>query len=208
MSDIAKYIDHTLLKATATWEEIASLCDVAVREGAASVCVPPSFVKKIRENYPTLTICTVVGFPLGNTTTKAKAEETKEALENGADEIDMVIHIGRLKEKDTDYVTEEIRTLKEICGQKILKVIVETCYLDEEEKRLALSCVEKAGADFIKTSTGFGTKGAELEDVKRWAAERKGNTKIKAAGGIKTEEQALEFIKAGADRIGASSILK
>lgn len=226
--DILSHVDHTLLKAAASWEEIRKLCDEAmeyrtasvcvqqiIRNNAvaneyrtASVCVPSCYVKKIRENYPRLTICTVVGFPLGNGNSESKAEETIHALDDGADEIDMVINIGAVKNKNYDLVTEEIAVLKEIAGDKILKVIVETCYLTEEEKIRLCECVTKGGADYIKTSTGFGTAGASLADIALFRKHIGKNVKIKAAGGIRTREDMEAFLTAGADRIGASGAIR
>ena len=206
--DILSHVDHTLLKAAASWEEIRKLCDEAVKYHTASVCVPSCYVKKIRENYPRLTICTVVGFPLGNGNSESKAEETIHALDDGADEIDMVINIGAVKNKNYDLVTEEIAVLKEIAGDKILKVIVETCYLTEEEKIRLCECVTKGGADYIKTSTGFGTAGASLADIALFRKHIGENVKIKAAGGIRTREDMEAFLTAGADRIGASGAVR
>ena len=208
VEDIIGHVDHTLLKAAASWEEIRKLCDEAVKYQTASVCVPSSYVKKIRENYPRLTICTVVGFPLGNGNSESKAEETIHALDDGADEIDMVINIGAVKNKNYDLVTEEIAVLKEIVGDKILKVIVETCYLTEEEKIRLCECVTKGGADYIKTSTGFGTAGASLADIALFRKYIGKNVKIKAAGGIRTREDMEAFLTAGADRIGASGAIR
>ena len=206
--DILSHVDHTLLKAAASWEEIRKLCDEAVKYQTASVCVPSSYVKKIRENYPRLTICTVVGFPLGNGNSESKVEETIHALDDGANEIDMVINIGAVKNKNYDLVTEEIAVLKEIMEDKILKVIVETCYLTEEEKIRLCECVTKGGADYIKTSTGFGTEGASLSDIALFRKHIGKNVKIKAAGGIRTKEDMEAFLTAGADRIGASGAIR
>ena len=208
VEDIIDHVDHTLLKAAASWEEIRKLCDEAVKYHTASVCVPSSYVKKIRDNYPRLTICTVVGFPLGNGNSESKAEETIHALDDGADEIDMVINIGAVKNKNYDLVTEEIAVLKEIVGDKILKVIVETCYLTEEEKIRLCECVTKGGADYIKTSTGFGTAGASLADIALFRKHIGKNVKIKAAGCIRTREDMEAFLTAGADRIGASGAIR
>ncbi len=208
VEDIISHVDHTLLKAAASWEEIRKLCDEAVKYQTASVCVPSSSVKKIRENYPRLPICTVVGFPLGNGNSESKVEETIHALDDGADEIDMVINIGAVKNKNYDLVTEEIAVLKEIMEDKILKVIVETCYLTEEEKIRLCECVTKGGADYIKTSTGFGTEGASLSDIALFRKHIGKNVKIKAAGGIRTKEDMEAFLTAGADRIGASGAIR
>lgn len=206
--EILSHVDHTLLKATASWEEIRTLCDEAVKYGTASVCVPSYYVKKIRETYPDLTICTVVGFPLGNGNSESKIEETIHAIADGADEIDMVINIGAVKNKDYDFVTEEIAVLKETVEDKVLKVIVETCYLTEEEKIRLCECVAKGGADYIKTSTGFGPAGADLKDIALFKEHIGPDVKIKAAGGIRTREDIEAFLAAGADRIGASGAIK
>ncbi len=204
--EIFSHVDHTQLKAFAKWEDIVTLCDDAVRYKAASVCVPPAYVKRIHDTYKdSVRICTVVGFPLGYSTAAAKAAETKEALKDGAEEIDMVVNIGDVKSGLFEKVEEEIRMLKEICGGRILKVIVETCYLTEEEKIAMCRTVTKAGADYIKTSTGFGTGGAVLEDILLFQKHIGPEVKIKAAGGIRTKEDMETFLNAGCDRIGTSS---
>ena len=203
--EILNRCDHTLLKAVATREQIDALCADAVKYHTASVCVPPCYIARIRKKYPDLTICTVVGFPLGYEVSAAKAEETRQALKDGADEVDMVVNLTDVKNGDFDAVTEEIRTLKEICKDKILKVIIETCYLTEDEKIALCQCVTKGGADFIKTSTGFGTAGATLEDIELFKRHIGENVKIKAAGGIRTIEDLNAFAEAGCDRIGTSS---
>ena len=205
---IFSHVDHTLLKATATWEEIRKLCEEAERYHMASVCIPSSFVKKVREEFPSLTICTVVGFPLGNCSTEAKTQEAITAISDGADEIDMVIHIGALKAGNLTYVTGEIAEMKAAIENHILKVIVETCYLTEKEKIAACRCVTAGGADYIKTSTGFGTKGATLEDVKLFRKYVGKDVRIKAAGGIHTREEMEAYLEAGASRIGASGAIK
>ncbi len=205
--EIISHIDHTLLKAFSTWDDIVKLCDEAVKYKTASVCVPPYYVKRIRENYPDLDICTVVGFPLGYETTSGKVADTKQCIDDGADEIDMVINICEVKNGNFDYVENEIRALKEACKGKILKVIVETCYLTEDEKKRVCKCVTNAKADYIKTSTGFGTQGATIEDIKLFAKEIGPDVKIKAAGGIRTRAQAEEYIENGCDRVGASSVV-
>lgn len=198
-------VDHTQLKAYATWEDIRKLCDEAVRYHTASVCVPPTYVKAIREAYgDRIKICTVVGFPLGYGVTEAKAAETAHALEEGCDEIDMVVNISDVKNGYWEKVEEEIRTLKKICGDHILKVIIETCYLTEEEKIKMCGVVTRAGADYIKTSTGFGTGGATREDVELFRKHIGPGVKIKAAGGISTLEDLEMFIGLGCDRIGTS----
>ena len=204
--EIAAYIDHTLLKPTATWQQIEALCDEAIRYKTASVCIPPNYIARVKEKYgDDLKIATVIGFPLGYETTAAKAEETATALDDGADEIDMVINITDVKNSDYDLVREEIASLKAICADKILKVIVETCYLTKEEKINMCKIVTEAGADYIKTSTGFGTTGATLEDVKLFKEYIGENVKIKAAGGIRTKEDMIAYIKEGVSRIGCSS---
>jgi deoxyribose-phosphate aldolase len=208
-ADILRKVDHTLLRQTATWDQIRSLCDDAIRYQTASVCIPPCYVRQAREYVKDqMRICTVIGFPNGNTTTAVKAFETKEALDSGADEIDMVINIGALKEGDDSYVQNEIRTLKEICGSHILKVIIETCLLTEEEKIRMCRIVTQAGADFIKTSTGFSTAGATFDVVRLFAQHVGRQVRIKAAGGISSFDDAETFIRLGADRLGTSRLVK
>lgn len=203
--EILKRVDHTQLQAYATWEDIVKLCDEAVTYGTASVCVPPTYIKRIHDTYgDKLNICTVVGFPLGYSVTEAKAAETRRAIEDGANEIDMVINISHVKNGMYDAVEEEIRTLKEICKDRILKVIIETCYLTEDEKIAMCRAVTNAGADYIKTSTGFGTGGATLEDVRLFKQHIGSRVKIKAAGGISTVEDLEAFVQEGCDRIGTS----
>ncbi|MDF2802405.1 MAG: deoC [Anaerocolumna sp.] len=204
--DMLQYVDHTLLKAVASWEEIKTLCEEAIEYKTASVCVPPSYIKRIHEEYgKKINICTVIGFPLGYNTTKVKALECAEALADGAGEIDMVINITDVKNGDYNKVEEEIRTLKNITGDKILKVIIETCYLTEEEKIAMCHAVTNAGADYIKTSTGFGTGGATISDIKLFKANIGPNVKIKAAGGVKSIQDLENFIEEGCSRIGTSS---
>ena len=206
---LCSMVDHTLLKQTATWDQIKTLCDEAMEFGTASVCIPPCYVKQAHDYVQgKLTICTVVGFPNGNMTTNAKEFETLEALANGAEEIDMVINIGMLRAGNSDYVANEIRRLKEACGRRILKVIIETCLLTEEEKKTMCRIVTECGADFIKTSTGFSTGGATPEDIKLFAENVGPNVRIKAAGGIATLEDAENFVKLGATRLGTSRVLK
>lgn len=206
---LCSMVDHTLLKQTATWDQIKALCDEAMEFGTASVCIPPCYVKQAHGYVQgKLTICTVVGFPNGNMTTNAKEFETLEALANGAEEIDMVINIGMLRAGNTDYVANEIRRLKEACGRRILKVIIETCLLTEEEKKTMCRIVTECGADFIKTSTGFSTGGATPEDIELFAENVGPNVRIKAAGGIATLEDAENFVKLGATRLGTSRVLK
>lgn len=203
---IAAHIDHTLLKAFCSWEQIKELCDEAVKYQTASVCVPSCFIKQIREAYgPDFTICTVVGFPLGYCNTEGKLAETKQALLDGADEIDMVINITDVKNGDYQKVEDEIALLKEACGDKVLKVIIETCYLAEDEKIAMCKAVTNAKADYIKTSTGFGTVGATMEDVLLMKENIGPAVKIKAAGGIRTKEAMEQFLEAGCERIGCSS---
>lgn len=208
VSEIAGHVDFTLLKAFATWDQIKALCDQAVAMHTASVCIPPSFVKAVKHTYgDTLRICTVIGFPLGYNVTSVKVLETAQAVADGADEIDMVVNIGDVKSGLWDKVTSEIKAVRRACPGKVLKVIIETCYETEEEKTALCRCVTEGGADYIKTSTGFGTAGATLEDIRLFAAHIGPGVKIKAAGGIRTKEAMEAFIAAGADRIGASANL-
>ena len=198
-------VDHTQLKAFATWEDIRRLCDEAIACHTASVCVPPSYVKRIHDTYgERINICTVVGFPLGYSATEAKLAEVRQALSEGCGEIDMVVNIGDVKNGDFDKVETEIRTLKEACGDHTLKVIIETCYLTEEEKIAMCRAVTGAGADYIKTSTGFGTAGATREDVELFRKHIGPDVKIKAAGGVSTLADLEMFINLGCDRIGTS----
>ena len=207
--EIMSRVDHTLLKQTATWEDIQPICDEAVKYQAATVMIPSCFIPRIKEKYgDALKIATVVGFPNGNCNTAAKIAETAQALADGAVEIDMVINIGMLKAGETDYVTEEIRALKRVCGDRVLKVIVETCFLTEEEKIAACKCVNESGADIIKTSTGFGTAGATLEDIALFKKHINENVGMKAAGGIHTREEMEAYINAGCCRLGASAAVK
>lgn len=206
--EILGHIDHTLLKAFSTWDQIKALCDDAVEYKTASVCIPPSFVKQAKETYgDALNVCTVIGFPLGYNTTAVKAFEVKEAIREGASEVDMVINIGALKDKDYDYVQNEIAELKKAAGDHILKVIVETCYLTEEEKVKVCELVTNAGADYIKTSTGFGTGGATIEAINLFKAHIGPSVKMKASGGVKTVEDLEMFLDAGCERIGTSSAI-
>ena len=207
--EIFKYVDHTLLSQTATWEEIRKTCDDAMEYGTASVCIPPSFVKRAKEYVESrMKICTVVGFPNGYMTTASKAFETEDALDNGADEIDMVINVRALKEKHYGLVKDEIVTLKQICGDKILKVIIETCLLTDDEKIKMCEIVTGAEADFIKTSTGFSSSGATFDDIALFAKHVGSKVGIKAAGGISSFEDAEKFISLGASRLGTSRIVK
>lgn len=205
--NLYQYVDHTALKACTTWEEIGKLCREALKYGMASVCIPSSYVGRAHEAFPELTICTVVGFPLGNANTAGKLAETRQALADGASEIDMVINIGMVKNGEYEAVTEEIRQLKEAVGERILKVIIETCYLTEAEKIAMCRAVTEAGADYIKTSTGFGTGGASVEDVRLMKAHIGPEVKIKAAGGIRTREEMEAYLAAGCSRIGTSGAI-
>lgn len=201
--------DHTLLLQTATWEEIKEICDDGMKYHTASVCIPPCYVRDAKKYVKDqLKICTVIGFPNGNMTTAVKVFETEDAILNGADEIDMVINIGALKAKDYEYVQGEIEQIKEVCGGRILKVIIETCLLTEEEKIKMCEIVTNAGADYIKTSTGFSTSGATFEDVTLFAKHVGQDVKIKAAGGISSLEDGEKFIGLGASRLGTSKIVK
>ncbi|MCL2412028.1 MAG: deoxyribose-phosphate aldolase [Treponema sp.] len=206
--EILSKIDHTLLKMTSSWEEIKALCDEALKYKTASVCIPPCYVKPVSNEYDNLNICTVVGFPLGYAITAAKILEAQHAILGGAGEIDMVINVCDIKNAHFEYVSAEIKLLKQVCGEKILKVIIETCYLTENEKIRLCEIVTEAGADFIKTSTGFGTAGAVLADIELFKKHIGSNVKIKAAGGLKTREDLITFINAGVSRIGTSSAVK
>ncbi|MCF0136305.1 MAG: deoxyribose-phosphate aldolase [Lachnospiraceae bacterium] len=209
LKQILQHCDHTLLTQTATWEQIKAICDDGIRYGTASVCIPPSFVKQAKEYVgDQLAICTVIGFPNGYNTTAVKEFETREALKEGADEIDMVINIGWAKEGNFTAIQKEIETLKAACGEKILKVIIETCFLTDEEKVAMCKAVTNAGADFIKTSTGFGGAGAAFEDIELFASHVGPKVKMKAAGGISSLEDAEKFLSLGAERLGTSRIVK
>ncbi len=213
IKEILKHCDHTLLAQTATWEEIRQICDDGIRYGTASVCIPPSFVKQAAEyikGHPDgkVAVCTVIGFPNGYSTTAVKVFETKEAIREGADEIDMVVNLGWVREGRFDLVEEEIRTIKEACGDHILKVIIETCLLTDEEKTALCGCVTRAGADYIKTSTGFSKAGATFDDIRLFARHIGEGVKMKAAGGISSIEDAEEFLRLGAERLGTSRIVK
>lgn len=210
--DIQKILsacDHTLLLQPATWEEIKGICDDAIKYRTASICIPPCYVKRAKEYVgDEVKICTVIGFPNGNMTTASKVFETEDALQNGADEIDMVINIGMLKAKEYDYVLEEIKAVKAACKEHILKVIIETCLLTDEEKIKMCELVTESGADYIKTSTGFSTGGATFDDVALFAAHVGPKVKIKAAGGISSLEDAERFMELGASRLGTSRVVK
>ena len=202
--ELLHLVDHTVLKAITSWADIEKLCEEALTYDTASVCIPPSYVKRVSEVFPDLTICTVIGFPLGNQTTFTKIMETKQAILDGAGEIDMVINVGDVKNNDFPNVLDEIRQIKAVCEDRILKVIIETCYLTEGEIIEMSKIVSDSGADYIKTSTGFGTAGATLENVYLMKANSDSHLKIKAAGGIRTIEDMVAYAEAGCDRIGAS----
>lgn len=209
IQEILTHVDHTLLKATATWPEIQSLCDEAIEWQTASVCVPPSYVKRIADAYgDRLTICTVIGFPLGYQTTEVKIAEAVQAAAEGAKEIDMVVNLGDVKDGNFGLVEAEIRGIRDALPGSILKVIIETCYLSLNEKVALCGAVTAAGADFIKTSTGFGSAGASLEDIRLFREHIGTEVRIKAAGGIRTKEEMEAFLEAGAERIGASAAVK
>ena len=208
-NEILKYVDHTLLKQQSTWEDIKVICDDGIKYNVASVCIPASFVKRAKEYVSDkLKICTVIGFPNGYSTTSVKVYETEDAVKNGADEIDMVINIGDLKDKRYDEILYEINEIKKACGDKILKVIIETCLLTDEEKIKMCDIVSKSDADYIKTSTGFSTAGATREDIKLFKEHMKEGKGIKAAGGISSFEDAEDFITLGATRLGTSRLVK
>lgn len=208
--DILKKVDHTILSQTAKWEDVKKICDDGIKYNVVSVCIPPCYVEEVKKYVgEKLKICTVIGFPNGYNTTNVKVYETLSAIESGADEIDMVINIGYLKDKRYNDIENEIKSIKNVCGNKVLKVIIETCLLTDEEKIKMCEIVDKSGADYIKTSTGFSTSGATFEDIKIFKESLKGsNLKIKAAGGVKSFEDAEEFIKLGADRLGTSRLVK
>ncbi len=208
-SDILKRVDHTLLLQTSTWEEIKEICDDAMHYHTASVCIPPCYVKQAKDYVKDrMEVCTVIGFPNGNHTTAVKVFETQDAILNGADEIDMVINVGMLKAGHDDYVLNEIREIKAACQGRILKVIIETCLLTEEEKVKMCRIVTEAGADYIKTSTGFSTAGATFQDIELFASHVGIGVKIKAAGGISSLEEAEKFLALGANRLGTSRLVK
>ena len=205
-NEILKHIDHTQLKPFATWKDIEKLCEEAIQYQTASVCIPPAYIKRVHEKYgEKINICTVVGFPLGYSVTSAKVAEIDQALADGCNEIDMVVNISDVKNGDFDKVQEEIRILKNACRGHILKVIIETCFLTEEEKTAMCKAVTNAGADYIKTSTGFGTGGATIEDIRLFKKHIGPDVKMKAAGGVKTKEDLIRFLEEGCDRIGTSS---
>ncbi len=208
--EILNKVDHTILAQTTKWEDIKKICDDGIKYNTASVCIPPSYVQEAKKYVSEkLKICTVIGFPNGYNTTNVKVYETLEAIEKGADEIDMVINIGWLKDKKYKEIENEIRTIKNVCGDKILKVIIETCLLTDEEKVKMCEIVDKSGADYIKTSTGFSSCGATFEDIKLFKESLKSSSlKIKVAGGVKSFEDAEKFIELGADRLGTSRLIK
>ncbi len=207
--EILSHVDHTLLKATATWEQIKKIAEESIEYGTASICIPQCYLKRLNETYgDKVNLCTVVGFPLGYNSTSSKVEEIKSALADGANEIDMVVNIADVKNKDYKKVEDEIRTLKEACGEHILKVIIETCYLDEEEKIAMCHAVTNAKADYIKTSTGFGTAGATMEDILLFKKHIGPDVKMKAAGGIRSVQDMEDYLAAGVDRLGTSSAIK
>jgi deoxyribose-phosphate aldolase len=209
IKEILNKCDHTLLSQSATWDDIKAICDDGMKYQTASVCIPPSYVKRAKEYVgDKLAICTVIGFPNGYMTTAVKVFETADAVKNGADEIDMVINVGELKAGNSDYLLEEIKAIKAACDGKILKVIIETCLLNEAEKIEMCRIVSAAGADYIKTSTGFSAGGATREDVALMRANVAPCVKVKAAGGISSIEDAEDFVKLGADRLGTSRIVK
>lgn len=208
-AEIMAMVDHTLLKQEATWDDIKKICDEAMENHTASICINPCYVKEAAEYMKgAIPVCTVIGFPLGATDTKTKVFEAQTAIENGAAEIDMVINIGRLKSGDVDYVRDEIAEIKKAIGDHVLKVIIETCLLTDAEKETMCDVVCEAGADFIKTSTGFSTAGATFADIELFSRCCRGRCKIKAAGGISTVEDMEKFVELGADRLGTSRAVK
>ena len=208
LNEILSHVDHTLLKQESTWEQIKAICDDGVKFNTASVCIPPSYVKECADYCgDKLSICTVIGFPNGYNTTACKVFETADAVKNGADEIDMVINIGWLKDKRYDVILNEIKAIKEACDGKILKVIIETCLLTDDEKKQMCRIVTEAGADFIKTSTGFSTGGATFDDIKLFSENIGEGVKMKAAGGIASLDDAEKFLALGAERLGTSRVV-
>ena len=209
INKILSKVDHTILKQSATWKEIKEICDDGIKYKTASVCIPASFVKRAKAYVgDSVKICTVIGFPNGYSTTATKVFETRDAVYNGADEIDMVINIGDLKDGNYETILNEIKEIKSACDDKVLKVIIETCMLNKEEKIKMCELVTESGADFIKTSTGFGGSGATFEDIEIFAENVGSQVKIKAAGGISSIADAEKFISLGADRLGTSRIVK
>ena len=209
ITKILSFVDHTLLSQSATWDEIKAICDDGIKYGCASVCIPPSYVENAAEYVDgKIRICTVIGFPNGYNTAEAKCFEATDAVEKGADEIDMVINIGMLKDKKYDELLSEISAVKKACKGKLLKVIIETCLLTEEEKIIMCKIVSQSGADYIKTSTGFSTGGATREDIKLFSENVESHLKIKAAGGIASIKDAEDMLSLGAERLGTSRIVK
>lgn len=207
--EILAHVDHTLLKADADWESIRRLCDEAAENHTASICINPGWVRQAVQYLDgRVPVCTVIGFPLGATSTQAKLAEIRQALEDGCEEFDMVINIGRLKSGDVEYVREEIRALKQAVGDHVLKVIIETCLLTQQEKETMCDVVCEAGADYIKTSTGFSTAGATFEDIELFARCCRGRCRIKAAGGIRSVADMERFLELGADRLGTSNAIR
>ena len=204
--EICEHIDYTLLKATATYNDIWELCEKAVENGCAYVCVNSNFVNFVYNHFPTLAVCTVVGFPLGNSTTDTKVAETRKAIKDGVDEIDMVINIGEMKNGNYWYIKNEIEKIRQVAYGRILKVIIETCYLTDEEIAAATRIVDESSADYVKTSTGFGTRGASFHDIEIMKANIHNDTLIKASGGIRTKEDMEKYLEMGCDRIGASKL--
>ena len=208
-SDILAHVDHTLLSPTATWSEIQELCEQAIVYKTASICIPPSYVSRVKEAFgTTLNICAVIGFPLGYDTTYVKVHAAKDAVKNGASEIDMVVNLTDVKNGDFDKITEEIAAVKKAIGKKILKVIIETCYLEDDEKIALCKCITDAGADYIKTSTGFGSAGANHSDILLFKDHIGPDVKMKAAGGIRTISDMKEYLVEGCDRLGCSAAVK
>lgn len=209
IKDILLKVDHTLLNVDSTWDQVKVLCEDAIKYQTASVCIPPSFVERVKMFVGTrMKVCTVIGFPNGYNTTEVKVFETKDAVKNGADEIDMVLNVGALKDGNVAFIENEIRAVKEACGGRILKVIIETCLLTDEEKKTMSKIVTTAGADYIKTSTGFSKGGATFEDVKLLKENIGVNVKVKASGGISSIEDAEKYIGLGSSRLGTSRIVK
>ena len=204
-AEILSHIDHTVLKPDAKWEDVQQICEEALTYHTASVCIPSYYVLRAKSKFPALNVCTVIGFPLGYQPASVKQFETAEAVSDGADEIDMVINISALKNGDDSVILDEIKAVRAACSEQILKVIVETCYLTEDEKIRVCKLVTAGGADYIKTSTGFGSAGAQLADIALFRANIGENVKIKAAGGIRTREQMEAFLEAGCERIGCSA---
>ncbi len=208
LKEILTHVDHTLLKQQSTWEQIKLICDDGLKFSTASICIPPSYVKDCKDYCgDKLKICTVIGFPNGYNTTACKVFETEDAIKNGADEIDMVINIGHLKDKKYDLILNEIKSIKSACNGKVLKVIIETCLLTYEEKTKMCQLVTEAGADYIKTSTGFSAAGATFDDIELFSKNIGENVKMKAAGGIASLDDAKKFLSLGADRLGTSRIV-